>query len=568
MQRKKYEDLKKVFGKQTKKSLLKFIDKWRVGVPINSDIFYIFARALYDDDRKVNNEVLNKSESIDILFKRIDFQYCEYVKEAREELNEEELKSIILYFYDADNFNTKNITMPEEIIKLTYELLDLKEEDQVLQPYIMNGTFMTDYLTKYPNGNYIGVDINTENILISEIKASVAVESYNQVKLIQENYINVDLDKINYNKVISFPPMGVNNKYLFDILEDKKIIELYDDNKFLPKYNDWINILKLVQNEKFERGIFIVTSGLLFKDMDKSIKKYLIQKGLIEGIIEMPSNLFRGTTIATNILVLSKNNTKIKMVDASELYENRRPVNIIDDNNLNLILKSYTDIKDNSKIVSVEEIENNNYNLLPRRYTNKDLDLEKFVYLKDVANIKRGYANFKQKEINSRLSEEETNIKLLNAKDINDDFEIGKLSSLKNIELKEEVYCANYEDILVARGGTYKSILLNKNFNEKLIVNGTMYIITCDKNKINPYYLQMYMSSEHCLKQIESLNAGTSIQFISIKQLGELKIPKVSKRTEEEIAGKYKNILNKYEIIKLQKKSLIEETKDLVSEVL
>ena len=55
---------------------------------------------------------------------------------------------------------------------------------------------------------------------------------------------------------------------------------------------------------------------------------------------------------------------------------------------------------------------------------------------------------------------------------------------------------------------------------------------------------------------------------MSINQLGELKIPKVSKEKEKELSQKYKMILDKKEIIRIQKIKLEEDVSELVSEVI
>ena len=77
----------------------------------------------------------------------------------------------------------------------------------------------------------------------------------------------------------------------------------------------------------------------------------------------------------------------------------------------------------------------------------------------------------------------------------------------------------------------------------------------------------MYLSSNHCQSQIEALTGGTVISFIGIRELKQLKIPKVSKELEKSLAEQYKTILDRKEIIKMQKKILDEETDNLISGV-
>lgn len=286
------------------------------------------------------------------------------------------------------------------------------------------------------------------------------------------------------------------------------------------------------------------------------------------SVIELAPRLFAGTGISTNILLISKNNTKVKMVDAGEIFGSGRMVNKLTEDDIETIFYAYKNETDISKEVSLKELENNNYSFIPRRYTNEELNLKNYVFLKDVTEIKRGYANLKQDDLNKKLSKEDTNNKILTAGDINDNFNIAELRSLNDIGDREMTYCVKDGDIIFSRGGNYNSILIRNSDDYKILVNGTLYILTCDKEKIDPYYLQMYLTSAHCLSQIESLNTGKSIQFMSINQLGELKIPKVSKEKEKELSQKYKIILDKKEIIRIQKKKLEEDISELISEVL
>lgn len=563
MQREEYLELKNWFDEEGKEVLWKLMDNWRERLEKSEDAFYIFSRALYD-------EKLNNNKSIAILFNRIDSKYRDFVEEVRDKLSPMQIKSIILNFYDLNNIRSNNIipgfSIPIEVSELVYKLLDIKNGDKLFQPNSQAGEFLVDFLVTYPECSISAIEINTSYILASQLKLPI-VDDQNRASIKQDDYLNTDLSTLEYNKVFSMPPMGMMYRNFEERVEDKDLINLYKDNGFNTK-NEWIDILKIVSNPKFEKALFIVHSGILFNERDKKIRKYLLDNGYVESVIELAPRLFVGTSISTNILLISKNNKKVKMVDASDIYHSDRMVNRITKDDIRIILDAYKNESTISKEVSLKELEDNNYSFIPRRYTNEEIDLKNYVYLKDVTEIKRGYANIKKSDLNERLARENTNIKILAAGDIDDNFNIADLTSLTDIEDKEMTYCVKDGDIIFSRGGNYNSLLIRNSENYEIIVNGTLYILTCDKEKIDPYYLQMYLTSDHCLSQIESLNTGKSIQFMSINQLGELKIPKVSKEKEKELSQKYKIILDKKEIIRIQRKKLEEDISDLISEVL
>lgn len=570
MQKKYYEELQAWFNNTGEKEIYKAMNKWRGKISINSDVFFAFARAYLSNDLILSNSLLKDNKSIEILFKRIDLKYSEFIEDIREEFNEDQLKSIVLNFRINRHIERRgmspNLYIPSGLRKLAYSLLQIKDGDKVLQPYCMEGDFIKNYLIQFPNSLISGLDISTDNVLMSLIKASIIAEEPTVCDFSQGDYLNVDFSKIKCNKIFGLPPFNIPPRHIKEKIQDENLISFYEDNK-LGSYSDWIYLLKAVENSNLERAVFVVTSNILFNKKDAQIRKYLAEQGLIEGIIELPPRLLEGTGITTNIVVLSKDNKSIRMVNASEVFKKERSCNILDTDSVQKIIKYYSEDSDNSNAVSLSELEENDFSFLPRRYTAEELKMEDFIYLKDVADIRRGYANIKQNELNERFSDKDTGIKLLTAGDISDEFAFENLANITRIEENEKVYCLDNGEIAFSRGGNYNSVLINKG-DETLLANGTLYIIHCNEEKMNPYYLQMYLSSDHCSKQISALNAGTVISFISISQLGDLKIPRVSKKIEDEISQKYKSILGRYEIIRIQKKNLEEETKDLISEVL
>lgn len=568
LQKKEYLELKKWFDEEGKKVLWEMMSNWRGIIDKPLDAFYIFARAFYDD--KLLNEKLGNNKSIKILFYRIDNEYHDFVEEVREKLSPNQIKSIILNFYNLDNIRSIHMipgfSIPTGISELSYKLLDIKKGDKLFQPNSQAGEFMIDFLINHPECDISAIEINTSYILTSQLKLPI-IGHQNRASIRQEDYFNTDLSTLEYNKVFSMPPMGMLYRDFDKRVNDKNLIELYKKNDFNTK-NEWTDILKIISNTKFEKAIFIVHSGILFKERDEKIRKYLIDNGYIESVIELAPRLFTGIGISTNILLISKNNKKVKMVDASEIYHSDKMVNKITKDDVEVIFDAYKNESTISKEVSPEEFEDNNYSFIPRRYTNEEIDLKNYVYLKDVIEIKRGYANLKKSDLYKRISRENTNNKIIAAGDIDDNFNIADLTSLTEIEDKEETYCVKDGDIIFSRGGSYNSLLIRNSGNYRILVNGTLYILNCDEEKIDPYYLQMYLASDHCLSQIESLNTGKSIQFMSINQLGELKIPKVSKEKEKELSQKYKMILDKKEIIRIQRIKLEEDVSELVSEVI
>ena len=115
---------------------------------------------------------------------------------------------------------------------------------------------------------------------------------------------------------------------------------------------------------------------------EQKIRKYLIDNNFIDCIIQLPDNLFFGTSIATCIMVLkkSKKDNSILFIDASKECVKVTNNNKLTDENIDNIVKIFTDRKDIdyvAKLVSNTEIGENDYNLSVSTYVEKEDTREK-----------------------------------------------------------------------------------------------------------------------------------------------------------------------------------------------
>ncbi|HHE2832059.1 TPA: N-6 DNA methylase, partial [Escherichia coli] len=72
------------------------------------------------------------------------------------------------------------------------------------------------------------------------------------------------------------------------------------------------------------RAAIVCFPGIFYRGgAEQKIRQYLVDNNYVETVISLAPNLFFGTTIAVNILVLSKHktDTKVQFIDASELFK-------------------------------------------------------------------------------------------------------------------------------------------------------------------------------------------------------------------------------------------------------
>ena len=143
------------------------------------------------------------------------------------------------------------------------------------------------------------------------------------------------------------------------------------------KQGDYAYLLHIVRSLKSSgKGACILPHGVLFRgNAEADIRRNLIKKGYIKGIIGLPANLFYGTGIPACILVIDKEyahtRRSIFMVDASHAYLKDGNKNRLRGMDIHKIVDTFNkqlEIPGYSRRVTLEEIAANEYNLNIPRY--------------------------------------------------------------------------------------------------------------------------------------------------------------------------------------------------------
>jgi len=156
------------------------------------------------------------------------------------------------------------------------------------------------------------------------------------------------------------------------------------------KNGDYAFFLHLVKSLKSKgKGAIILPHGVLFRgNAEGEIRKNVVKRGYIKGIIGLPANLFFGTGIPACIIVVDKENAQsrkgIFMIDGSKGYVKDGNKNRLREQDVKKIVETFNkqlELEKYSRMVAFEEIEGNEYNLnIPRYIDNQEEE--------DIQNIK------------------------------------------------------------------------------------------------------------------------------------------------------------------------------------
>lgn len=124
------------------------------------------------------------------------------------------------------------------------------------------------------------------------------------------------------------------------------------------------------------RAAIVCFPGIFYRGgAEQKIRKYLVDNNFVETVISLAPNLFFGTSIAVNILVLSKSkkDNKTQFIDASgeDFYKKETNNNILTDEHIEQIMNMFDsreDIDHVAKCVAYDDIVKNDYNLSVSSY--------------------------------------------------------------------------------------------------------------------------------------------------------------------------------------------------------
>lgn len=133
--------------------------------------------------------------------------------------------------------------------------------------------------------------------------------------------------------------------------------------------------------------------GIMYRGgAEQNIRKYLVDNNFVDCVIQLPSNLFYGTSIATCIMVLRKGKTdnKVLFIDASKEFVKVTNNNKLTPENIDRIVDVYTkreEVAHFSHLASYDEVAENDFNLSVSTYVEQEDTREKVDIVKLNAEI-------------------------------------------------------------------------------------------------------------------------------------------------------------------------------------
>ncbi|AWZ37885.1 type I restriction-modification system subunit M [Ligilactobacillus murinus] len=304
---------------------------------------------------------------------------------------------------------------PHEVSQVLSKIVTLnsKESDDqfhVYDPTMGSGSLLLTVQKELPNGDaegsvdFYGQELNTTTYNLARMNLMMHGVNYRNMNLKRADTLDADwpFDEkdgvqvpVKFDAVVANPPYS--QKW------DIKNVDREKDTRFKgfgiapASKADYAFVLHgLYHLEKTGTMAIVLPHGVLFRGAaEGKIRKNIIKENLLDAVIGLPANLFYGTSIPTCVLVFKGresrgDNKDILFIDASNEFEKDKNQNKLTSENIEKIVETYRKREDVDKyahVASIEEIEENDFNLNIPRYVDTFEEEEVIPLSEIVTNI-------------------------------------------------------------------------------------------------------------------------------------------------------------------------------------
>lgn len=516
--------------------------KYDVKIDNKYENFAVFISYIKDNlDKKVYSknelDLINKSLT-DLLKQSPDVNIKKIIKFIISHSREEYLDFIRL---DLSNvFEKGNNEIPEALSNFILYLLKIKKGGTLLDLECGRGNFLVYAGENSSNISINGYTNDINSLIDTEIRMLMLNCDYQLDLFTSLDYIaDTQYDGIFFSSLLT-------SKFSFDYSTPKNIT-IGKNNSSVWYFVD--RIISLMTNKS--KAVLIFEKEPMFKKNDSTIREYLIKNGLVEAIIELPKNLFENNQNENIMLVLSKSNERIKLLDARNMITLSDGKNIL---NLKDLYESYENVSGNCILRDKINFEEKQYSFIPSNYfSNITSEMRNPALLKSYITIQRGFRG--NKEVSS---EEYENCYFIKLSDIYENrINYENLEKIK-YEKKMDKHLLKNNDILVtARGSRFECALINIENNIKFICSENFYVIRVENiQKLNPCYLVVYMNSSLGNKSIFNNQIQNTKLIINSYGLLNTYVDLIPLEKQKEIAKLY-----------LERETIINETHNKIESI-
>jgi type I restriction enzyme M protein len=360
------------------------------GMPSEDDM-----KGLFDDldvnSNKLGNTVPERNEKLVKMLNKIGDLKLGYYKDNTIDTFGDAYEYLMTMYASNAGKSGGEFFTPQEVGELLAKIVigDKKEVNKVYDPACGSGGLLLKFAKILGKENvkqgFYGQEINLTTYNLARINMFLHDINYNNFSIEREDtLINPKhWDDEPFDAIVSNPPYSIH-------WAGKENPLLINDPRFAPagilapasKADLAFTMHMLSWLSSKGTAAIVEFPGVLYRNgAEQKIRKYMIDNNYVDTVIQLPSDLFFGTSIATCILVLKKNKTdnNILFVDAStECVRNTNKNKLSEDNinNILKLLKNRVSVTNKSYLATYDEVKANDYNLSVNSYLKMEVKEE------------------------------------------------------------------------------------------------------------------------------------------------------------------------------------------------
>ncbi|CUP56478.1 Type I restriction enzyme EcoKI M protein [Turicibacter sanguinis] len=314
--------------------------------------------------------------------------------------------SFYLSLQDRFSFET-----PASLALLSKELLTNTSFETLYDPAIGSGSLAYEVSQAHQDVLIYGQEINRQALNQCRMLLTLTGRIH-ELAYLKEGHTLIDPKHVEgttlqkFDCIVCQPPFGLKDWGMEQVMADARF------HRGVPPRSsaDFAFMTQVVESlNETGKAVMIVPSGVLFRESrEGDIRKQLIEENLVETVISLPGNMLYGTALPVNIVIFNKQKktNDIFFMNATSFVEKNRTLNTLSEQSIKEIGQLYHTRKERaevSKLVSLEQVRENRYNLMVERYVTKKEVHEVF----DLESLREEHKTLTKKltEIQTQLEE-------------------------------------------------------------------------------------------------------------------------------------------------------------------
>lgn len=387
------------------KSIFDSIENSANGYPSELDIKGLFADFDTTSSR-LGNTVENKNRRLAAVLKGVEELDFGNFEDNQIDLFGDAYEFLISNYAANAGKSGGEFFTPQCVSKLIAQLAMHKQKtvNKIYDPAAGSGSLLLQAKKHFDNhiieDGFFGQEINQTTYNLARMNMFLHNINYDKFNMVLGDTLRDPHfgDEKPFDAIVSNPPYSVN----WIGSDDPTLI---NDDRFAPagvlapkSKADFAFVLHALSYLSGKgRAAIVCFPGIFYRGgAEQKIRKYLIDNNFVETVISLAPNLFFGTSIAVNILVLSKHKTenKTQFIDASgeDFFKKATNNNVLEDKHIKNIMHLFdtkADVEHVAKTIDNSKIAQNDYNL----------SVSSYVEAKDTREI------IDIKELNSQISQ-------------------------------------------------------------------------------------------------------------------------------------------------------------------